>query len=371
MEVARGFSSGWEKRTEATMEAPLISEQGQTALLWIGVALSFILVIIRTHAQYKSSKQLFINDYWIFFAVICHLATAIVYQFAMPPMYELTYIGAGLKLPTAGFMDRASLFLKLQYAADILLWTTLWSVKFSLLFFFWRLFDSVNSHMRLFWWIMCGVTAATWITSVVLQEFACDPIQDFFTLVGTDIAGDICVMVIPFPLLHKLKVNRRKRWILIGIFSLPIIPIMFAILRLVMTNPKTHNVDPIKFQLFSMLENTSAIITSCLPAFRLFIVNAHNSTVHSDSRPSDRYSRGLGGSYRNFGGQSQNSRKNAGIPLGSLTQSQFDSYHGLKVVHERSVVGKAVSSDSDEEALNPQYPTPAYGVLVTNEYHVT
>ncbi|OKO94407.1 hypothetical protein PENSUB_11674 [Penicillium subrubescens] len=100
----------------------------------------------------------------------------------MAPMYELTYIGCGMKLPTEGFMDRASLFLKLQYAADILLWTTLWSVKFSLLFFFWKLFESVNSSMRLFWWVMCGVTASTWIISVVLQEFACDPIRDFFTL---------------------------------------------------------------------------------------------------------------------------------------------------------------------------------------------
>ncbi|KAJ5883983.1 uncharacterized protein N7473_010869 [Penicillium subrubescens] len=371
------------------METPLISQQGQTALLWIGVVLAFIFVTIRTHTQYQTNKRLFVNDYWIFFALICHLATAIVYQIAMAPMYELTYIGCGMKLPTEGFMDRASLFLKLQYAADILLWTTLWSVKFSLLFFFWKLFESVNSSMRLFWWVMCGVTASTWIISVVLQEFACDPIRDFFTLgkcssakdifysnlvfhfsVGTDIAGDICIMIIPFPLLHKLKVNPRKRWILIAIFSLPIIPIMFAILRLVMTNPKTHNVDPIKFQLFSMLENTSAIVTSCLPAFRLFIVNAHSSTVHSNSRPSHRYSRGVGGSYRNFGDSAQH-KKSEGIPLGSFTPSHCDSYHEANVVHDRVVVGKGVSVDSDEEALNPRYPTPTYGVLVTNEYRVT
>lgn len=150
--------------------------------MWIGLAFAVILVAIRTHVQYKSSQRLFVNDYWIFFALLCHFATAIVYQIAISPMYELAYVGAGLQLPRAGFMDRASLFLKLQYAADLLLWTTLWSVKFSLLFFFWRLFDSVNSSMRLFWWIMCGVTASTWITSVVLQEFACDPIRDFFTL---------------------------------------------------------------------------------------------------------------------------------------------------------------------------------------------
>lgn len=150
--------------------------------MWIGLVLAIIMVVIRTHVQYKASKRLFTNDYFIFFAIMCHIATAIVYQLAIPPMYELTYVGAGVELPTEGFMDRASLFLKLQYAADILVWTTLWSVKFSLLFFFWRLFDSVNSPMRVFWWIMCGVTASTWITSIVLQEFACDPISNFFTL---------------------------------------------------------------------------------------------------------------------------------------------------------------------------------------------
>lgn len=150
--------------------------------MWIGLAFAVILVAIRTHVQYKSSQRLFVNDFWIFFALLCHFATAIVYQLAISPMYELAYVSAGLQLPRAGFMERASLFLKLQYAADLLLWTTLWSVKFSLLFFFWRLFDSVNSSMRLFWWIMCGVTASTWVTSVVLQEFACDPIRNFFTL---------------------------------------------------------------------------------------------------------------------------------------------------------------------------------------------
>ncbi|KAJ5834641.1 hypothetical protein N7447_000667 [Penicillium robsamsonii] len=176
------LSSGWEKRVEATMETPLISQQGQTIVMWIGVALSFVLIVIRTYVQYQNSKQLFLNDYWIFLAMICHIATAIVFQFAMSPMYEVASIGARLKTPTAGFMDRASLYLKLQYAADLLIWTTLWSVKFSLLFFFWRLFDSVNSSIKMFWWIMCGITASTWMISVVMQEFACDPTSNFFTL---------------------------------------------------------------------------------------------------------------------------------------------------------------------------------------------
>jgi hypothetical protein len=103
--------------------------------MWIGVALSACFVVFRTCVQYQSSKQFFVNDYWIFFAMLCDIVTAILYQVAIPPMYELAYIGAQLKPITAGFMDRASLFLKLQFAIDMMLWTTLWSVKFSLLLF--------------------------------------------------------------------------------------------------------------------------------------------------------------------------------------------------------------------------------------------
>lgn len=192
----------WEKRDHG-MQPPIISEQGQAVrtsseilkiaarrksancrmfqlVMWIGVALSCTFVAIRTHAQYRNSRRLFINDYCIFFALVCHVATAIVYQIAIPPMYDVISVSAGLKPMGSTFMQRGAFFLKLQYAADILLWTTLWSVKFSLLFFFWRLFDSVHSPMKLFWWIMCGITASTWITSVILQEFACDPIGDFF-----------------------------------------------------------------------------------------------------------------------------------------------------------------------------------------------
>lgn len=154
--------------------------------MWIGIILSIIFVAIRTHVQYRYSGRFFVNDYWIFFALVCHLATAIVYQIAIPPMYEVQTFDPESQTMDAAFMDRASLFLRLQFAVDFLLWTTLWTVKFSLLSFFWRLFDSVRSPMKVFWWTMCAVTASTWVTLVVLQNLACDPIRNFFTL-GTNL----------------------------------------------------------------------------------------------------------------------------------------------------------------------------------------
>jgi len=98
------------------------------------------------------------------------------------------------------------------------------------------------------------------------------------------------VMLIPFPLLQKLQVSMQQKRLLFAIFCIPIIPIIFAILKLVATNPTNTNVDPVRFQLYSMLENTTgktllkklllllqisnwhstAIIAACLPAIRLF-----------------------------------------------------------------------------------------------------
>lgn len=64
-------------------------------------------------------------------------------------------------------------------------------------------------------------------------------------------------MLIPFPLLYKLQISKQQRNILLVIFCFPTITILFAILRLVKTNPTSTNVDPIRFQLYSMLENAA------------------------------------------------------------------------------------------------------------------
>ncbi|KAL4949364.1 hypothetical protein BDW69DRAFT_188388 [Aspergillus filifer] len=81
----------------------------------------------------------------------------------------------------------------------------------------------------------------------------------------------------PLSLLPTLQIPPRKKHILASIFSLPIIPIIFAVLRFVIANAESENVDPIKFQLYSMLENSSAIVNSCLPSLRLFVVKQDSS----------------------------------------------------------------------------------------------
>jgi hypothetical protein len=168
-------------------------------------------------------------------------------------------------------------------------------------------------------------------------------------------------MLIPFPLLRKLQITSRQKWILAGIFFLPIIPIIFAILRLVKANATTHNVDPIRFQLYSMLENTSAIITSCLPSIRLFVVSTR-ATTHSGS--SRYYSHGFSSSVNTRDQNTFRGTQKGAIPLETVVGTKNGH-----IIEDDGTVGRALSGDSQEEILNPRYSQK--GITVTREFSVT
>lgn len=75
--------------------------------------------------------------------------------------------------------------------------------------------------------------------------------------VETDLV--IAVLIIPFPLLWKLRLTGKQKILLAAIFLLPSLPIAFAILKLIWVNPKSEAVDMIKFHLYYMLENSAGM----------------------------------------------------------------------------------------------------------------
>lgn len=151
-------------------------------------------------------------------------------------------------------------------------------------------------------------------------------------------------MLIPFPLLRKLEIDSRQKWILAGLFCLPIIPIIFAIVRLVKTSTTTHNVDPIQFQLYSMLENTSAIISSCLPSIRLF-VSTRTTTLASSSRS---YSHGLRSSLNDHDRNPLD-----GTPKGAISLKTVVHARNGHIIEERGTVGGFSSRDNEEHNWSP------------------
>ncbi|KPI34839.1 uncharacterized protein AB675_4870 [Cyphellophora attinorum] len=242
------------------------------ALIWTELVACLLIVTLRTFVQYRASRRLFNNDYLIFIALGCHLAAVITCELAIPDMWtieELKLLRATGATPSEEMLNGA----ESTYRA------------------------------RTFWWIMISITASTFVTTIFLQLFACGSPQNFLRLggcagsrhtylsnlvflfsAGTDIAGGILIVLIPFPLLWKLRTSERDRIVLIGIFLLPVAPIIFGVLRFVFCNPSrdSSSVDVIKFQLYSLLENTTAIITASIPSLRLFVTRSRNQSRVND-----------------------------------------------------------------------------------------
>lgn len=144
--------------------------------MWIEIGLCIAFVALRTWVQHRKTGKFHSNDFLIIFATACHLLAAIIYQLAIPTVYRFEQgkaVAALLSSPQEGFPETVDLYLRYHVCLLILLWVTLWAVKFSLLLFFWRMFESVQTRVRIFWWIMCALTASTFLVALFVQLFAC------------------------------------------------------------------------------------------------------------------------------------------------------------------------------------------------------
>lgn len=112
--------------------------------------------------------------------MLVHVVQSVLYTVYIPSMYEMEPVLAGLETPKPSQIPTFDYNLRLIFTITIIWWFGLWLVKLAVLAFYWRLFDSVRTHARLFWWFMSGVTISTFVVAVFLQSFACKPLGSFY-----------------------------------------------------------------------------------------------------------------------------------------------------------------------------------------------
>ncbi|KAF2175163.1 hypothetical protein K469DRAFT_457304, partial [Zopfia rhizophila CBS 207.26] len=104
----------------------------------------------------------------------------------------------------------------------------------------------------------------------------------YFSIASINIVTDIVILFLPIPGFMKLKLGRRKRWALIGIFMVGSIAVIASIVRLyalyIYTVTKDVAYDAIMILLWSQIEANIAIISASVPAIRpLFCKTFANS----------------------------------------------------------------------------------------------
>ncbi|CAD6443768.1 4c810b13-d3d1-4626-acd8-513defa6fcaa [Sclerotinia trifoliorum] len=275
--------------TSSTLAPPRVDHETFTGVAWGGTALSFLFVVFRISVRVRTFKRLSPDDLCVIAAWLLLLSSAIVWQNIIKDMFELLAAGrVNLHPLPEGFETRAQNALRDSAAFTVLFYSTLWLIKLSFLLFFGRLLENVDSFI----WprrIVIVFVLATWTICIgtipypcmvpsfakIVKECASSSATSFyhFTLAfncSMDVLTDIMIMAIPFCILWTVRLSRKKKLAFAGIFSLAVITMIFAIVRVAVNIGSPHSTlfDQSWLYTWSLIEQTVAIIVACLASFR-------------------------------------------------------------------------------------------------------
>ena len=125
------------------------------------------------YARLKTFRKVFLDDGLVLFAWLLLLIMSILLQVGEDDMYLEYAISAGKAPATPENLSRVSGYLHISLTVDILIITCIWTVKFSLLAFFWRLGQKVQGQ-KIVWWIITSITLVTYFISIGILPYHCD-----------------------------------------------------------------------------------------------------------------------------------------------------------------------------------------------------
>lgn len=137
--------------------------------------------LFRFTVRLYALRKLLADDVAVAVALGLLLSLAIMYQYAIPPMFEIIAVAEGREEVTSSLQDRGAVYLKLQFAIIVVFWSEIWAVKVCFLMFYRSLFTGLPEHMR-GWWLAVGLTVITYILCWGFQLGSCHPIPNYFIL---------------------------------------------------------------------------------------------------------------------------------------------------------------------------------------------
>lgn len=130
----------------------------------------------------RAGKRRFwiIEDVTVGLAWACFTAMSIGYICVTPAVYRISAVGNGEIAPYPTLKDDSEFLVKIFFPNTLLLWTTLWLVKFALLLQCRRLIDRLHSYI-IIWRCILGFTAIVYIGCITTEFTSCRSLHDWFT----------------------------------------------------------------------------------------------------------------------------------------------------------------------------------------------
>ncbi|KAI0543429.1 hypothetical protein F4679DRAFT_568787 [Xylaria curta] len=286
-----------------------VSYHGFLGAIWTGVAVSGLVLACRLYSRYRGPRRLFWDDIFAVSSFSLVLITGALWQWAARDMYYVINVQAGLATFEADFYERVKRWLLVSLIVELFFYTSLVLVKFAFLFFFRRLGNGID-YFRYVWWPVAALSLISFLASVGDVNYRClvgplDVVLGECNTAGVidwtdrtlkanaalDVASDFLTMLLPVILLWNVRIRWTKKLAFFGLFSLSIITITIAIVRVAsigLTKRPDGQDDVSYLWLWSAIEPPVAIVVSCLSAFpQLFAQSPRNQK--SSFTPSETY----------------------------------------------------------------------------------
>ncbi|KAL8748005.1 MAG: hypothetical protein Q9190_000155 [Brigantiaea leucoxantha] len=272
-----------------------------------GISIAFftaasVTVFLRLFARRITSVSLKQDDYLIILALIFALGLLIENLLGTRDSEDRMYLwligklavqyGLGKHLVRVG-VDGLVQDLKVAFAYEITYIFCHLAIKLSVLFLYRRLFSTHQTCSFTIILYIVGAYVVAWaIYTFLVILFQCTPIHYSWDLprgfvqgqcidltggyLGTGITNtvsDFAVLILPMPIVWSLKIRRRQKLIICGIFLLGSFACASSIARVIFlvrsTNgPVDTTYDTVQPIIWSIIEPTLGIICACLPILR-------------------------------------------------------------------------------------------------------
>lgn len=229
--------------------------------------------------------------------------------------------------------------------------------KASILLLYLRIF--VQRPFRIICYIMLGIVLSYMIATWFATIFQCTPIPrawdkgldgtciditaNWYANAGFSIATDVIILVLPMPILYKLRLPSNQKRALMFVFALGAFVVITSIFRMQTLDFSTKTPDmtyDILSSLWTMIEPNVGIICACLPMCRLLLTILFPSIFPAKTISGTSYAsspRSNNGTYGYVG-----TGKNEWVPRGGGNDER-----GINLTS----VSRGLSDDTSEELI--------------------
>ena len=162
---------------QAVGKPPKISERAFRVAIGVLLGLAVVSAVGRTFARFYKFHRILLDDAFFYLAVVTLIAgTGLTYA-DVPFIYLQEYVEAGLLKPPPDLVPRLIHSEKIQDAATVLLVCTVFSIKFSFLFFF-KLLIRQQKKLMIWWWTVLVLLVPIAAVVMVSDFIACSYFDD-------------------------------------------------------------------------------------------------------------------------------------------------------------------------------------------------